>query len=197
MSMKRTLVLLTLMCSFAGAGFAEDEKFEQRYRAFGVAMVQGMSGVIDITITRWTTDEEREALVKALYEEGQEAMVDLLRKQEETGWTRMQSGRAMGGFPSTRLRYAREFPQPDGKRLVILVTDRTITMAEARSGRRSNDYDVSALVMELQENEDGEEEGEGTLYLATQMEFNRETKKLEIESLGSQPIRLPNIKREK
>lgn len=197
MRIHKVLTLLLLTCSFATGGFAQDDaEFDESYRAFGVAMIQGVSGVIDIHITRWTTDEEREALVKALYDDGQEKMVDLLRKQKETGWVRTQSGAGMRGFPSTRLRYAREFAQPDGKRLLILITDRTITIREQRAATRSTDYEVSALVMELQKGEDGKEEGQGTLYLGTKLEFNKETNKLEVESLGAQPIRLPNIKRE-
>jgi hypothetical protein len=159
-------------------------------------MTQGRSGVLDIHITRWTTDEEREALARALVEEGQEKMVELLREQEETGWARSQSRTGRGGWPSTRIRYAREFPQPDGQRVVILVTDRNMSMREAARAGRSTDYEISAIVMELRQGDDGREEGQGTLYLATKLEFNEETKKLEVESLGAQPIRLPNIKRE-
>ena len=67
------------------------------------------------------------------------------------------------------------FPQPDGKRIVVLVTDRNMSMAEVMRNNRSKEYDISAIVMDLQQGEDGREKGH----------------------LGTQPMRLPNITREK
>jgi hypothetical protein len=196
MSIPRVLILLILAWSLAVGGFAEEEEFKQTYRAFGVAMGPGVAGTLDINITRWSTDEEREALILSLVQDGQEKMVDLLRDQEETGWARTQTGRGMRGFPSVRIHYAREFQQPDGKRLVVLVTDRTMSMAELRRGTRSTEYEVSAIVMELEKGEDGEEKGQGTLFLGTKLGVDKEQKKLVVESLGYEPVRLTNIERE-
>ena len=72
-----------------------------------------------------------------------------------------------------------------------------MSMAEVMGGGRSTDYEVSGLVMQLKKNEDGKEEGTGTLYAAAKLGFDKEKQKIEIESLGAQPIRLTNIKREK
>ena len=58
-------------------------------------------------------------------------------------------------WPSTRLHYAYEFEKADGKRLVVLVAERTIGMAEAMRSTRSMDYQISAIVMELQKGENG------------------------------------------
>lgn len=197
MSIRRAIHPLVLTGLFAGVPFAQEEKVDESYRAFGVAMGPGMAGVLDINITRWTTPEERQTLIDSLVQDGQEKTVDLLRKQKETGWARTQSGAGMHGWPSVRLHYAYQFQQPDGKRVVVLVTDRNMTMAErARSGR-STDYDVSAIVMELQRGEDGKETGQGTLFAAAKLGFDKEKKKIEVESLGIEPVRLTDIKREK
>ena len=160
-------------------------------------MGPGVAGVLDIKVTRWSTEDERKALIESLIQNGQEKTVELLRKQKETGWMRSQSGAGMRGWPSVRLHYAYEFPQPDGKRIVVLVTDRNIGMAEAMRSTRSTDYEISAVVMELQKGEDGKEEGQGTLFRAAKLGFDEEKKKLEIETLGIEPVRLTNIKREK
>ncbi len=200
MHFRKIAFVMVLICLFPVIGIAQEkkeEKFEQSFRAFSVAMGAGVAGVLDINITRWSTPEERQALVNSLIQDGQEKMVDLLRKQKETGFIRTQSGAGMRGWPSVRLHYAYEFPKPDGKRTVILVTDRNIGMAEAMRNDRSTEYEISALVMELQKKEDGKEEGTGTLYLATKLGFDKEKKQLEVESLGQQPIRLTDIKREK
>jgi len=193
-----TLALLSLVTLVPAGSTAADEKLEERYNAFGVAMGAGAAGILNITITRYSTEEERKLLVDSLAKDGQEKTVDLLRKQKETGFARTQSGAGMKGWPSVRLHYAHQ-TQQDGKRVVVLVTDRNLTMAERASGGRSVDYDVSALVMVLEPVEGDEkliEKGEGTLYRAAKLSFDKDNK-LNVEYLGTQPIRLTDIKREK
>jgi len=196
----RFTAILTLLglTSLGVQATAKDEKLEERYTIFGVAMGAGMAGVLNVTITRYSTEEERKLLVDSLAKDGQEKTIDLLRKQKETGFARTQSGAGMKGWPSVRLHYAHQ-SQQDGKRIVVLVTDRNMTMAERSSGDRSVDYDVSALVMELtpvQGNEKLKEQGQGTLYQAAKLSFDKDNK-LKVEYLGNQPIRLTDIKREK
>jgi hypothetical protein len=197
MSIRRVIFPLVLAGLCAAAGFAQEEKVEESYRAFGVAMGPGAAGVLEIHIRRWSAPDERKALVDSLVQNGQEKTVELLRKQKETGWTRTQSGAGMRGWPSTRLHYAYQFPQPDGKRIVVLVTDRNIGMAEAMRSSRSTDYEVSGIVMELAKGEDGEEKGQGTLFRAAKLGFDKEKQKIEIESLGYEPVRLTQITRDK
>jgi hypothetical protein len=172
----------------------QEENTEERYTAFGVAMGAGVSGVLNITITRWSTPEERSLLINSLIESGQEKMVELLRDQEETGFIRTQSGAGMGGMPSSRLRYTNQ-AEEGGKRYVVVVTDRTMRMGEVARDTRSSEYDVSAIVMELTKEGD-EEKGSGVFYPAVKFGFNKEKNTLEIEYLGTQPIRLTSIKRD-
>ncbi len=177
---------------------AQDQKLEERYNAFSVAMGAGVAGVLNITVTRYSTEEERKLLIDSLAKDGQEKTIDLLRKQKETGFARTQTGAGMRGWPSVRLHYAHQ-AQQDGKRIVVLVTDRNMSMAEAASGGRSVEYDVSAIVMELepvQGNEKLVEQGHGTFFQAAKLSFDKDNK-LKVEYLGTQPIRLTDIKREK
>jgi hypothetical protein len=197
MSLQKALVFLILTGLFSVMSLAQEEKVDQHYRAFGVAMGPGASGVLDIHVTRWSTDDERKTLIESLIDNGQEETVDLLRKQKETGFTRTQTGAGMRGFPSVRLHYAHEFPQPDGKRVVVLVTDRTMGMVEVMRSSRSTDYEISAIVMELGKGEDGKEKGEGTLFMAAELGFDKEKKKIVVEHLGTEPVRLTKITREK
>jgi hypothetical protein len=201
MSIHKVFVVLVLTSLLSSIGLGQEEKQEEKinesYRAFGVAMGPGMAGVLDIHVTRWSTEEERKALINCLVENGQEKTVELLRKQKETGFTRTQSGAGMRGFPSVRLHYSHEFPQPDGKRVVVLVTDRNIGMREVVSGSRSADYEISAIVIEFEKGEDGKETGQGTLFLAAELGFDKEKKQIEVEHLGTEPIRLTKIDRVK
>ena len=106
-------------------------------------------------------------------------------------------GTGMRGRPSVRLHYAYQFPQPDGSRIVVLVTDRNMSMAEVMGGGRSTDYEVSGLVMQLKKNEDGKEGRHRNPLCRGEARLRQGKQKIEIESLGAQPIRLTNIKREK
>jgi hypothetical protein len=111
-----------------------------------------------------------------LAKDGQDKMVEVLRKQKETGFARTQSGAGMKGWPSVRLYYAHQ-TQKDGKRIVVVLTERNMTMAERTSGGRSVDYDVSAVVMELEPVPGDEkliEKGQGTLFRAAKLEFDRQ-----------------------
>ncbi len=177
---------------------AQDEKLEQRYNCFGVAMGAGVAGVLQITITRYSTEDERKLLLDTLREGGQEKMIDVLRKQKEVGFMRTQTGAGMRGWPSLRIHYAHQ-AEKDGKRVVVLVTDRNVSMAEEMQQTRSTDYDVTGVVMEMAPvtgNEKLVEQGQGLLYQAAKLSFNKENK-LEVEYMGTQPIRLTDIKREK
>ena len=106
--------LMLVLGSTASAQEGKEE-FKETYEAFAVAMgtsnppviPTGMTTTLQINVTRWTTDEEREALFAVLVEKGQEDLVKAIQKQEETGWIRV-TGRAgaRNPFPSERLRYA-------------------------------------------------------------------------------------------
>ena len=92
-------------------------------------------------------------------------------------------------FPSERLRYAREFKDEEGKRRIILVLDRYISMAEAVYRPRWRDYDVTLIVLDV----DAEGKGEGQLAMGVQLAIDQEKKALVIENFGSEPIRLMSV----
>jgi hypothetical protein len=173
------------------------EKFRENYRAFVVNMTTtnppivptGRSTTMDITVTRWTTDEEREFLLTELIEKGQEDFIKALQKQEETGFVRV-TGRAaeLSTFPSERLRYAREFKDGDKRRLVLAL-DRPISFFEAMRRPRWSDYNFSLIVIDLDE----EGKGEGSLALAVKLAVDRENKRLVVENYGSEPLRLTRV----
>jgi hypothetical protein len=193
-----TLVVLAGATS-AQAQEEKEKKLEERYRSFSVAMGAGVSGVLDITINRYSTEQERAALIETLKTSGQEKMVEVLRKQKETGFAKTQTGAGMRGWPSVRIHYTHEVKQPDGKRTVVLVTDRNMSMAEEMAQSRSVDYTVSAVVMEL-EPVTGEknliEKGTGLYYAAVKLSFDKDNR-LKVEYMGQQPIRMTDIRREK
>ncbi len=125
-------IAIALTLAFMPAAQAQ-EKTRESFSAFAVAMgtsnppvlPPGQTTTFQITITRWTTPEERDALLAQLIENGQEALIKALQKTEETGFIRA-TGRAAARstFPSERLRYAFQFPGEEGRRRIVLALDR-------------------------------------------------------------------------
>ena len=191
-----TLVIACALTWGLSESTAQEKEVKENYRAFAINMSNlgpNTSTVIDLHITRWSTEEERKMLLNTLIEKGQEEFVKVLRKQEETGWARAQ-GRAAArtAFPSVRLHYAFEFEQED-MRQIVLITDRPIGMREAASGSRSLDYDVSGVVLEMPKDKD--QKGTGKLVVGMKVGYDKEKKKLEIEIGASEPVRLTTVGR--
>jgi hypothetical protein len=182
-------------------GAEPQEEFRETYRAWAIAMgtsnppvvPAGRNVTVQINVTRWSTPEERESLLAQLIENGQEGLVKALQKQEETGWVRATGPTRTGGtrgFPSERLRYAREIKGEGGKRRLILAMDRPISFWEAANNPRWRDYDMTLIVMDL----DAEGKGEGQLAMGVRLSINEE-RTLVIENFGTEPVRLTNISR--
>jgi hypothetical protein len=197
-----SFAMLTIIALAAVAGAEEPgEKFRQSFSATAVAMgtsnppilPPGRNARLDINITRWSTDAEREALFGELVENRQQGLITALRKQKETGWIRITGPTQRGGmtaFPSERFRYSREILNEDGSRRVVLAFDRPISMYEAVNRPRWRDYDMTLLVMDL----DAEGNGVGQLAIGVQLEFKADTRTLVIENFGTEPVRLMNIR---
>jgi hypothetical protein len=166
------------------SGFADDQKFKETYYANAIALGKGLSSQLQITITRWTTDEERNDLLKTLAEKGQDKMIDLMRDQEETGFLRLPN--TMG----YRLYYAYQ-TKKDNKRRIVLSTDRPVSMPEAWRNGRSMDYATTMVVLDLDEND----KGEGILGFALKLKMDPATRQLEIENYGTDPVQLRNVRK--
>jgi hypothetical protein len=194
------LTLSALLLAALPAWAGQEEEVRETFSAFAVAMgtsnppiiPSGRSTSIQITITRWSTPEERGELLTQLIENGQEALVKTLQKQEETGFARATGPSARGmrnPFPSERLRYAWQFKGEEGRRRIVLALDRYISMAEAVHQPRWRDYDMTLIVLDV----DAEGKGEGQLAMGVRLAVDRENKKLVIENFGTEPIRLTTV----
>lgn len=187
---------LCTMVSAPGWIQAQDEEFKETFTARALSMgtmATGAATTVQITISRWTTDEERRELIATIVEKDSDALVDALNDQKETGFVRIV-GRGAGRtrFPSVRLRYAREF-RIEGKRVIRLGTDRPIGFAEARQNPRSMDYNISIVELRLDEND----EGDGTMAVGVKMKFDKDTNQLVLENRSSEPIRLTRVTKNK
>ena len=145
------------------------------------------AGTIDIAVNRWSTDKQRDTLIAALVEKGDDKLLDVLQGMPSAGHF------GAPGQLSWDLRFARKTPLPDGGERVVLVTDRRVGFWEA--SRQPRSYDYPFTVMELRLNADGE--GEGKMSLATKVIFDKEHNTISLENYELQPVMLTKVKRER
>ena len=81
-------------------------------RAFAVSMTRGRANTLDITVERWSTDEEREKLRGVLVEKGGgDALLSAVQRiKPRCGFIR--TSRSLGWD----IQYCRETPSPGGSR---------------------------------------------------------------------------------
>jgi len=180
-------VFLLITVVSAALAPAQDKKSApvEKLTAFAAAMQSGRTGVIQITINRWSTDEERENLLVALQEGGEQKLLDTLTAiRPPVGY--MRTADSLG----YDLYYARSTPTPDGGRHIVFATNRRVAFGEAVNNTRSMQYQVS--VGEIHLDKDGK--GEGKLVPAAKVSWDRKAHKIEIENYGALPVDLVNVK---
>lgn len=156
----------------------------------------GRNNVIDLRITRWTTPEERTALLTAMVEKGSDDLMKGLLKLPShgrlriPGWQGPDPHKVVLGWD---LHYAWTTPLPEGGNRIVLATDRYISFMEARNNPRTTDYPFTLLEIHLDKNG----EGVGKASVATKISFDRKKNVMELENYSSEPVRLQNIKIEK
>jgi hypothetical protein len=89
------------------------------------------------------------------------------------------------------LHYARQAVQ-EGKRRIILATDRPMSFPELWVNGRSVTYSVSLI--QLLTTPDGK--GEGTIAAAVKLKFEPKEKTLEVENYGTEPLVIRGLKKE-
>jgi hypothetical protein len=137
-------------------------------------------GTVQIRINRWSTEADRTRLLTVLRESGPQALLKELQKMPPVGTIRSPNS---VGYD---LRYARQTPVGDGRRIVI-ATDRPISYPEATNQGRTLDYPFTLLQMQLDHNG----KGTGTMSYATKIVANDDM--IELEDIASAPFRLTNI----
>jgi hypothetical protein len=163
---------------------AEPSKPTETFTCFAAGLGTGRSNVIDITINRWSTDAERDMLLTTLQESGQEKLLAALEKiRPPVGYMRTPTS---VGYD---LYYARNTPQPDGGRKVVLATNRWVSFREVSNETRSMQYQFTVIEIHLDKNG----KGEGKLVPAAKVSWDTKTKTIEIENYNAFPVDLTNV----
>ena len=185
------LPTVTIVAALVSAGVflatpasAQEELFE----AWAVNLsnvATGTTSRVEILIKRWSTDAERDRLVKTFQEKNQDALLSELQKiKPPVGYIRT---------PDTvgwDLQFAHQVPLPEGGRQIVIVTDRRMSFREASQRPRSFDYPFTLIELHL--DQDGT--GEGRASIATKITYDKKENVLELENYASEPVRLQNVR---
>jgi hypothetical protein len=187
--LRARLVPAALFVALLSAGLAAQSNGPMvRYTATATNMdpsVRLTATLVDIAVTRWSTDEERQRLLGILVEGGQDKLLKALRDLPRVGTIKTPDSLAYA------LQYARRIPTDDGGERIVLVTDRDISFWEAVNQTRTLDYPFMVIELRL----DARGRGEGKMTVATKLSVDRDGQ-IVLENYGSQPVRLGSVKRE-
>lgn len=194
---KRLVVTAGVLALLSGAPAARQSNGEQLdISAFAVNMSNigsGGTASVEISITRWTTPEERAQIIGAMVEKGSDALLSALQKTPSHGRFRIPG--LIGPDPHALrlgydLHYAWQTPQPEGGRRIVIATDRYIGFEEARAQPRTVDYPFTLFEIRVDKNGDGQ----GKMAVATKISFDKQKNTVELENYSSEPVRLNNVK---
>jgi hypothetical protein len=168
-----------------------------RMRSFAVNMsnnLTGANGIIQITLDRWSTEQERATLLQTV-PKGQDDLVRALQKVPVKG--RINIPGWQGPDPQNYrlgwdLRYAWHEPLPDGGERIVLATDRQMSFREITNNPRTAEYPFLLIQIHLKGNK-----GEGKMAAFTQIRYDKKKNVMEIENYGTEPVRLNDITVEK
>jgi hypothetical protein len=153
----------------------------------------GTNQTIQIQINSWSNPKQRQHLIETFLAKKQDGLLSELGKQPEHG--RFNFPGYMGPDPNsvmrlgTDIRYAMNFPNPDGGRRIVIITPRVIGFREATNRPRTYDYPFSLFEMRF----DKSGKGEGRMAYMTQIQFDKGKNSIELENYSSEPVRLNNL----
>ncbi len=172
-----------------------EDKVEENYRAFAVNMSilgPNTSTLVDLHITRWSTEAEREALLATLMEKAQEAFVEALRKQEETGWVRAGSRRCRDRISKRAASLCLSIRRG---RCAQDRLDHGSTHRPGGGGAQLSLAGVQHFRDCARNANDGGAGRNGTTCGGNEAEYDQENKRLEVEIGASEPVRLTRVYR--
>jgi hypothetical protein len=186
-SMRSTVTLAAIACSamlVASTAFAQNGG-KEHFTAFAVDVSNtaprgGATTTVDIVINRYSSDADRDRLLEAL-DQGQDALLKALQKLPVVGYL------TTPGSLRYDIHFARQRPNPDGGRNIVLATDRYIGMWEAANQPRTIDYPFTLIQLQLNKND----EGVGKASIATKI--TKTDNYIELENFSSEPVRLNNV----
>ncbi len=176
-----SIVLVTLAAA-GRPGFARDRYETIDAQAYGTGTQLGQNIGVTLDIYEFSTPADKNILVQA-YQQGQnKGLTNALSKMKAVGHLEIT------GTLGNDCSYIRMFNTPTGRKIVFATT-RQIRMAEAWTDSNSMSYDLTAGVLEL--NDQDKSKSTGTLYPAAQLILDKEGE-LQLDLLQN-PWRLSSL----
>ena len=163
----------------------KSESFSARVVNFEEPMGRA-PGLLQVRVTRWSTEADRDALTSALMKNGQNGVLDELKKMPAAGVIRTP------GTAGYTFRYARRVTEANGDERLLVVIDRPIGFTEFRQGWQTVDYPFTIVQMTI----NAQGEGSGQLMGATKLSANSTTGDIAFEQYNVSPQLLQNVRRE-
>jgi hypothetical protein len=171
-----------------GRADAQTAGAPEKYNATAINMGSGPSaGRVLISVEKWSTAQDREKLLTVFREKGPDKLLDALIDMPKVGYLRLPTTLAWD------LRYAFQTPLPEGGRRVLLITDRPVSMAEARNNPRVTDYPFTLIEIRF----DKAGVGVGKMSVATKISLSKDKTTVELENYTIEPVRLTEVRIEK
>ena len=141
---------------------------------------------VEIHLNRLSTPNQRDEFLQTLKRDGQEALLEKLRKASSVGTIRFDTNLAWD------LRYATMKPGTANTVQVSLATDRPMSFAEVWNQPQYSDYPFTLINFEL----GPELKGKGTMILAAQISADETGRFVHVENYGSTPVQLNDLQAE-
>ena len=175
-----------LMANSAAPSAQSNMAAPEKYTAFAVNISnttpRAKASPVDITINRWSTDAERDRLMSAFRENGQDGLLKELQKLPAVG------GINTPGSLRYDIHFARQKEGPEKGKDIFLMTDRYISGFEAINRPRSIDYPFTLIQLQL----DKDGKGVGKASIATKITQTDENT-IELEDFANQPVMLNDV----
>lgn len=184
----RSLMTAVFAAALFAAGPAAQSNMAkpEKFTAFAVDISnmapRATATTVDMTINRWSTDTERDALLSVFRDKGQDALLSALQKLPVVGGIRTP------GSLNYDVHFARQRPDAEGGRMVFLMTDRYISTWEALNRPRTIDYPFTLIQLQL----DKEGKGVGKASIATRITQAADGT-IELENFANQPVVLNEV----
>jgi len=183
--MSGLLYLFVALIPLTATGQSESSKKPEHFSAtaFGQqGMFAGKTVTLNINVADYSSDQEVQELAATLQSKGSDALLKAIQKMKGN------ANAAVTGYTGWRVAVVRQRPTENG-RTIVMFGDRPISFYEARNAPRSKSYEFGLLILNV--NDKGE--GDGLLYGACQVKFNKDNQ-LEVEHYGMAPARLAAVK---
>ncbi len=175
------IVLLSLAAA-SRPGFARDKYETIDAQAFGTGNQMGQNIGVTLDIYEFSTPADKQILVQSFTQGQNQGLTTALQKMKAVGHV------SITGTLGFDCSYIRMFNTPTGRKIVF-VTNRQIRMAEAWTDSNSMSFNLTAGVLEL--NDQDKSKSTGSLYPAAQLVLDKQGE-LQLDLLQN-PWRLSDL----